>query len=159
MPNYFTPKDFAKLQEKIRKTEAKLDEAKLQIGEACNQGSDTFHDNFPYEEALRQVAFWSRRLQEFIDLQCDAQIVYPSEETIRVAISTIVTIEDVATHEEETYRIASFGIAIYSDEKGVVSYNSPLGQCLLGAWKGDIRTLRLGEKIRQLRVKKIQSGA
>ncbi len=159
MPNYFTRGDYEKLQKKIRETEDKLDEVSKQIGEACQQSSETYHDNFPFEEAVRQQGLWSRKLRDLIDLQRDVEIVHPTADPAEVAIGSSVTVEDMTTGRQETYTIGSHGVAGYSDEPNVISYDSPLGDCLMGAQKGNVRILKMPTRISHLLVKEIRGGA
>ena len=159
MPNYFTRGDYEKLQKKICETEDKLDEVSKQIGEACQQSSETYHDNFPFEEAVRQQGFWSQRLRELINLQRDVEIVHPDPNPTEVIVGSSVTVEDMTTGKLETHTIGSHGVASYSDEPNMASYDSPLGDCLMGAVRGNFRTLTLPTKIRKFLIKDIKGGA
>lgn len=159
MNKYFTSSDFAALQRKISEVMKKLDETSKAIGEACNQSSETTHDNFPYEEAVRQQALWSRRLDELSELSQGALVVRAVASNTEVRIGKHVELEDLMTGEVKTHRIGSFNVASYSSDESAISYNSPLGNRLLGARVDDIRVLEVeGRDAWLLKVRKIEDA-
>lgn len=157
MNKYFTPADFDVLQNKIREVMKKLDKTSKAIGEACDQSSETTHDNFPYEEAVRQQALWSRRLEELSELSRGVMIVHPVVSNTEIRIGKRIELEDLMTGKIEVRRIASYNIGSYCDDGSAISYNSPLGNCLLGARVDDIKMLEIGDSVTILKVLKIEN--
>jgi len=150
VPQYFLREDLEILHKKIDEVSRDLDRVSLLLGEACQQSSETFHDNAPYEVAVREQIILSRHLQDLLQFQRDVVIVDPPGTFCTVRIGAMVTIQDIATSEIETYKIGSYIVFDYSYEK--ISYVSPMAQALEGARVGEVRTLNLETRVRTLRV-------
>ena len=72
---------------------------------SVGQSSETWHDNFGYEDGRRQFAMWSKRLSELQEIRSCAVAVEPTNNCERVAIGSRVTFEDTATGNRRTLRI------------------------------------------------------
>ena len=151
----FIMKDFLLLQEKIKVAKKYLTESGKEIGDACQQGAETYHDNAPFEEAIRQQNFWSGRVSELISLTFGVEIIehYSGSET--VTLGSTVEFEDLGDKSHHTITIGSYAFAAYSDQEGVTSYASPLGAALLGARVGDTRVFGLRKRNRMMKILKI----
>lgn len=145
---YFLRVDLDALTEKIQKLGARLRELGQEMGESTRQSAETFHDNFPYEEALRQFQMTNRRLHELMKVRACAQMVEPSLAD-RVGIGKRVTVETVESGEVRTFQVGSY--LTLTDGKAV-SYNAPLAKALIGARVGDIREGMITGKKKMLRV-------
>ena len=149
---YFLREDIDALDRKIVKTREMISEALREIGDSCQQGSETSHDNPGFEEGQRAVTMWSRQLRSLTKLRGDALIISPPAPSLggKIRIGHVVTIKDLATKEERDYQIGS---AMVFDNTGKrISYKSPAGEVLLGAMIGDVLDLAIGDQRKKLLV-------
>jgi transcription elongation GreA/GreB family factor len=135
MSFYFLREDFGKLNAQIAEINSRIKQIGKEMGASCQEGAETFHDNFAYEDGERQQRMWSQLLRELIKINNNAAIINASGSTDRVDIGSCVTICDVSTGEEKTLRIGSYRVF---ENHGTVSYNAPIGRMLLGAEEGDV---------------------
>lgn len=63
---YFLKEDFEALNAEINKIADKIKEIGKEMGKSCQEGAETFHDNFAYEDGERQQYMWSGRIRELI---------------------------------------------------------------------------------------------
>ena len=129
-----------------------MKETGRQMGESCS-GGETFHDNAPYEEAVRNQGLLSTRLRALVSVRNEASIVAPNPSNDTVSIGKTVTVQDALTRDVSTFRIGSY--MTLTDETAA-SYNSPIGRLLMGARIGEIRKGKIAGKERQLLVQEIQ---
>lgn len=150
MSHYFLRGDLETLYKKIDKVSKDLDRVSLLLGEACRQSAETYHDNAPYEDAVREQGILSRRLHDLLHLQKEAVVIELPQTFWTVQVGATVTVQDLATSETETYEIGSY--VVFDDRYERISYVSPLAQALEGARVGEIRTLNLETMARNLKV-------
>ena len=158
---YFLKEDLEGLDRAIKEVDERIHEILSEMsGE--NDGGNTWHDNFAYEEGQRGATMWSSRLRELIAIRNNAQIVTPPALGNQISIGRTVTIEDCSTKETSHFRISSYmifkkrGEAANGGEVEDISYMSPIARILMGAKVGDVKEGAIGEKIKQLRVVKIK---
>lgn len=60
---YFLKEDLEALDVKIGELRSKLEEALKEGEESTRQSSETWHDNFPFEEAQRQFSLLAGQLE------------------------------------------------------------------------------------------------
>ena len=102
MIHYFLEEDFRGLNQEIAHICDKIKDAGREMGLSCQEGAETFHDNFAYEEGERQQYMWSKRLREIIAIRNNSRVVTPDSGTTRVSLGKKVTIRDNATGETKT---------------------------------------------------------
>jgi transcription elongation GreA/GreB family factor len=146
---YFLPEDFQKLEDQIRKITTTLAEVSQRMGESCQDGADNWHDNFTFEDGTRQQHMWSVRLRELLDIRNRAVVITDPSSNGVVGIGRSVTVVDLDSGKQLTYRIGSY---ITFNGPSTISYQSPLGQLLLGARRGEVREDTVGGRARQLEV-------
>src|SRR3989344_1351490 len=137
MINYFLEEDFRGLNQEIAHICDKIKDAGREMGLSCQEGAETFHDNFAYEEGERQQYMWSKRLREIIAIRNNSRVVTPDSGTTRVSLGKKVTIRDNATGETKTFKIGSF--MVFSQETETISYPAPLARLVIGAEAGEMR--------------------
>jgi transcription elongation GreA/GreB family factor len=135
MKFYFLREDFEKLTALIGEVSDRIRVIGQEMGASCQEGAETFHDNFAYEEGERQQRMWSTRLKELLDINRNAAIIEGSDPGQQVGIGSRVTIAEIETGEEKTVFIGSY--QVFSNS-GRISYNSPLGKMLLGGEEGEV---------------------
>ncbi len=159
MTFYFFREDLTALEEQIKKLDTQRREWGKVMGEATRQSAETFHDNFPFEDANRQFEMLSVRIHDLMAIKSCARLVDGSvARTDRVSIGSLVTVEDKETRELRQIRIGSYMVLT---ERGMdpvltVSYSSPMAKLIMGARVGDVRQGKVGETMRQLQVERIE---
>ena len=101
-------------------------------------------ENFEYKAAKQMQAVLVRRRSELErDLQNARGTSFENPDTSRVSIGTIVTVRDKASKKEETYTI--LGAWDGDPDRHIISYQTAIGQALLGKRSGDAAALPNGE--------------
>ena len=71
----FLRKDLEGLRQYREEIFQKYQAAAAAAGEACKQGGETTHDNFPFEQAKREMEMYGALVKEQDDLLNHAQII------------------------------------------------------------------------------------
>src|SRR5919108_4298890 len=150
----FLRKDYDALLAKIEELASALREAGQEKGLWANQSAETWHDNFGYEEEQRQEWTLSDRLEEYVQMKNDAEIVQ-SHPTNEVDIGCQVTICDTATDERRTFVVGSYQV-LDQEHENEVSYAAPLAKPFMGATVGEERKVTAGDKTMVFRVAAIE---
>ena len=131
----FLPDDFKHLEQEIEQLSTRIKEIGQDMGKSCQEGAETFHDNFAYEQGERDQRMWAQRRHELLKFKNHAQIVNPSLNPI-VSIGKRIKIKNQETGEEQTWTIGSY--LTFEDEH--ISYAAPIAKLLIGAKSGEMRT-------------------
>lgn len=150
--SYFLQVDIDDLNERIDKIMEQVQAAGQDMGISCRQSAETYHDNAPYEEAVRSFEFYTTRIRELIRIQREIRLILPPKTNKRVVVGTTVTVLDLVAQEQATFAIGSFLVF----RPGRISYKSPLAKLLIGAGVGSIRKGVIADQERQFRVVKIE---
>jgi transcription elongation factor GreA len=123
-----------------RKTEyeesvqVKIPENTREIALARSYGD--LSENFEFKAAKQMQSVLMRRKAELEQMLHNARgTSFENVDTSRVSIGTIVTLRNVETNEEETYTI--LGAWDGDPERHIVSYQTAIGQALLGHALGE----------------------
>jgi len=101
-------------------------------------------ENFEYKAAKQMQAVLVRRRSELErDLQNARGTSFEHPDTSRVSIGTVVTVRDKASKKTETYTI--LGAWDGDPDRHIISYQTAIGQALLGKKPGEVATLPSGE--------------
>lgn len=94
-------------------------------------------ENAEYHAAREQQGFCEGRIQEIEGKLANAQVIDVTKitNTGRVVFGTTVTVANVDTDEETTYRIVGDDEADF--KKNLISVNSPIARGLIGKEDGD----------------------
>lgn len=141
MTYYFYQEDLDKLDEQIQDLTKKLRATHQDTAESTQQSSETWHDNFGFEEGQRQLTMLSGRLAELSTVRKMATVVSRESGGTRVRMGSAVLVRDEATGKEQTVRIGSY---MSLADKEVVSYVSPVAKLLIGAEVGETREGQVG---------------
>ncbi len=151
---YFLKKDFEALNTEISKIADKIKVIGQEMGKSCQEGAETFHDNFAYEDGERQQYMWSGRIRGLIRIRNQARVVEPQKgETI--SLGHIVTVKDELTEKVRIIKIGSY-MALAKQEEEVISYNTPLAQMLIGGRVGETREAIIVGKKQSFHILKIE---
>ncbi len=125
----------AELEELVMK---KIPENSKEIGVARSYGD--LRENFEFKAAKEMQAVLMRRKAELeIALHSARGTNFENPDTSQVSIGTVVTLREGASGKEETYSI--LGAWDGDPDRGILSYQTAIGQALLGHKVGDQVTL------------------
>lgn len=148
---YFLKEDYDALCEEILSLCDKIKGIEKEMGASCQEGAETFHDNFAHEEGTRQQYMWSTRLKSLIAIQNKARIISsPGASIEKVSLGNIVTYKEVGSSKENRRRIGSF--LVFVGQENCISYNSPVARILLGGMVGEIREGIIGGKKKKFEI-------
>lgn len=153
MAYFFLREDFLALEDKIAEVEEKVRECGREMALSCQEGAETFHDNFAFEEGERQQRMWSREYGRLVELHRNARLVDPPTDNTVVALGKTVTMRDLETDKSVSYQIGSF--LVFSSVLGRISYESPLARMIIGRRVGDECTALIAGKKRSFEIEKI----
>ena len=152
---YLTPGGHRRLVEQIEEARRAYREVCGSNEEAAGAGdSSVWHDNFAYEENQRQMHQLARRVRD-LEAQLAAARVVPLPDAAPevVCLGALVTVLIDAT-EKQRWFIAGFDDG--DAAVGRLSYNSPLGEAVLGSEEGDTLDLVLRGTRRRVEVVSIE---
>jgi transcription elongation GreA/GreB family factor len=116
----------------------KIPENSKEIGVARSYGD--LRENFEFKAAKQMQAVLMRRKSELEQmLHCARGTDFSNADTFQVSIGTIVTLRDVDSAQEESYSI--LGAWDGNPERHIISYQTAIGQALLGKKRGERVTL------------------
>ncbi len=110
-----------------------------------------FSENVEYQLAkgrLRGVNGGILKLERQIN---DAVIISTDKNNKAVQIGSVVIVETAG--KEKTYQI--LGSSETNPEKGIISHSSPIGSALLGSGVGDMVEVKIGNKVVEYKIVKI----
>jgi transcription elongation factor GreA len=153
----FLQHDYDDLIKSIDLARHRVREAKEMSAESVEQSSESWHDNYTFEEAQRQLKMHLNLLGGLSKALEGARIVDLPAAPDVVSIGTEVTFCDEASGDHETFRIGSYLSSEWSTENGFISYDTPIAKALLGAGEGDVVVARIGPSERTMQIIQIRS--
>lgn len=134
--SYMTQEGYEKLKAELEelKTRGREDVAKA-IAEARDKGD--LSENAEYDAAKNAQGMLELRINELEKIFANARIIDESQlDTSKVTVLTNVTIQNLKTNKQVTYKLVAEAEANLKENK--ISVSSPIGQGLLGKSVGDI---------------------
>jgi transcription elongation GreA/GreB family factor len=122
---------------------------------SAQQTSETWHDNFMFEDSARQINMYSSRLEELIKLKEKIKIVDPPKNKNKISIGSTIVIKD-ENEKIKTFKIGSY-MVLKNNDKNTISYKSPIAATLLKAKIGKIVKLKIGDKEKTFEVLEIKN--
>ena len=142
--------ELKKIKEVDRPENVKEIEAALEHGD--------LRENAEYHAAKERQGMLDARLRELEFKLGNAQVIDPTEvSSDKVAFAATVTVLDMETDEEKTYRIVGEDEA--DADRGHISIKTPIARALLGKSEGDETTLKLPKGDRELEVVSVRYEA
>lgn len=154
MPKYLTRFGIAAIREKIAALESMREEALASAGQAAQNDPNSYHDNFEYEEGMRQQEMCSQQLRGLHQLLDGASVAPEPADCRRAAIGHYVLLRREGDEEDEGYLLCGAGEAGLLEN--ACSETSPLGQALLGMAAGESKRIELGSQKFSIRVLEIR---
>jgi transcription elongation factor GreA len=129
-----TPAGYEKLRKELEELETRRVQVSRNIKTAKGYGD--LSENFEYHEAKREQGFVEGRILELKMILPTAHVVQPEEvPTDRVGFGSQVRLKDLDYEDELDYAVV--GSLEADPDKDRISYESPLGQALLGRQVGE----------------------
>jgi transcription elongation GreA/GreB family factor len=129
----------AEFEELVNK---KIPENSKEIGVARSYGD--LRENFEFKAAKEMQAVLMRRKSELeAALHLARGTAFENPDTTQVSIGTVVTLREPDSGKEETYTV--LGAWDGDPERGIISYQTAIGQSLLSHKVGDVVTLNKDE--------------
>jgi transcription elongation GreA/GreB family factor len=136
----------AEYQELVNK---KIPENSREIGIARSYGD--LRENFEFKAAKEMQAVLMRRKSELeMALHNARGTAFESPDTSQVSIGTIVGLRDSDTGHEESYTV--LGAWDGDPDRGIISYQTAIGQALLGHKLGEVVTLTDHDQTRRFAI-------
>lgn len=132
--NYMTRTTYRGLKEQFEKVKLDLGRAQLAVGEAAGQSHD-WHDNFPFEQAQRDVQLYASQARTIQEKLISAEFIEPNQDTEEVHIGNTVIVHFSDAEEPERFTI--LGPDDSNNKQGWISYTAPIGQAILGRKAGE----------------------
>lgn len=134
---YFLREDLDRLDQEIARINTEVEKSLREMGESCTQSSETWHDNFGYEEGKRQAAMWSQRLADLVAIRQQAVICDRPINPDKVVVGACVKIREIVSQEEKEFVVGSY--TSFEAEDGRVSYDAPIAKILMGGKVGEFK--------------------
>ena len=140
----FLRNDYSDLLKKAEEIHASLCRAGKEMGEATNQGAETYHDNAPFEAARDECEVLSSRMDDFRKIIDSTEVIDLPTNHDSVSVGHLVEVT-YPNSEDKTvwFYVGSYMVDIYGKNSGNsgnseldpihTSYISPLGVALVGA--------------------------
>jgi transcription elongation factor GreA len=134
----------------------KIPENSKEIALARSYGD--LSENFEFKAAKQMQSVLMRRKAELEQMLHNARgTSFENADTSRVSIGTIVTLRDSETNKEETYTI--LGAWDGDPDRHIISYQTAIGQALLGHGVGETVSLNTEHSAAQFNILSIQPAA
>ena len=152
-PSYLTREGAEKLRAELKHLEGPIRQELAKRLRAAIQMGD-LSENADYAAAKEEQAFVEGRIQELTQILRDVVLIEdgPSH-TGKIQIGSTVTIQE-DQEEEETFHIV--GPQEADPRRGKISYDSPIGQALLGHQEGDRITANTPARELNFRILKVK---
>lgn len=152
--NYVTAETFERLKEELQHMKGvERPAASHAIGEAREKGD--LKENAEYDAAKEAQGMLEAKIKQLEGIIANARIIDESSiDTSKVSILTRVTLTNMNTKKQVTYKIVSENEADL--KQGKISVTSPIGKGLLGKVIGDIAEVQVPAGMLKFKVEKIE---
>jgi len=154
--NYVTKDTFEQMQAELQKMKGvERPAASRAIAEAREKGD--LKENAEYDAAKEAQGLLEAKIKQLESVIATARIVEESSiDTSKVSILTTVTLTNLTTKKQVTYKIVSEKEANLKEQK--ISASSPIGNGLLGKAVGDIAEIKVPAGVMKFKVEKIKKN-
>lgn len=136
MTCWFLREDLRALEARIEELRQLIREIGKEMGASCQEGAETFHDNFAFEDGERNQRMWAEQVRRLTHIRRDARLVDPPPNGGRVGLGRTVTFRDLESGQVQTLTIGSY-MSFGERASDAVSYAAPLARILIGAEVGE----------------------
>jgi transcription elongation GreA/GreB family factor len=145
-PTLFLQFDLDALDAQIHQTREEIRRVKLEANESNEQSSESWHDNYTFEETQRQLKMLLNLLGGLSKARERSLVVVPKEEPTIAEVGTTVKFVDNEKKYSDEISIGSYMVSKQLMDLDFVSYESPLGALLLGSAVGETRIGKVGDR-------------
>lgn len=141
---YFLEEDYIKLNEKINKISEEISRLGQEIAHSVDVSGETFHDNFVYDEGMRQQSMWSDEKLKLETIKSKARVIEKKqnndneEKFVTIGSVLVLSVNSKTTHTE----IGSY----LNFHKGSISYASEFAKNIINMKKGEQKEFIINHK-------------
>jgi len=130
-----TPEGQTKLENELQHLETVR---RKEVGERIREAKEfgDISENSEYDDAKNEQAWVESRIAEISQILANATIIESPTRPTRVTLGARVHLKDAGTGEEFVYQLVGSAEADPTHDK--ISNESPVGQAIMGARKGDV---------------------
>ncbi|HQW83660.1 MAG TPA: transcription elongation factor GreA [Ferruginibacter sp.] len=152
--NYVTAETFEKLKDELQRMKGvERPAASNAIAEAREKGD--LKENAEYDAAKEAQGMLEAKIKHLEGVIANARILDESNiDTSKVSILTKVTLNNLSTKKNVTYKIVSENEADL--KQGKISVTSPIGKSLLGKIVGDVVEVQVPAGILKFKIENIE---
>lgn len=132
---YVTQKGLNILTQRLSGAVEKLKQTQSQKAEAAEIGGDNWHDNFAFEELLRQETMLNAQIAEIRKVQDSVQVVEGPRDCDSLQIGHLATLEN-EEGEQKSYVVGGYGETDLKSDPPTLEYNAPMIKAFLGMPEG-----------------------
>jgi len=132
-------------------------EIKALSTESTEQSSESWHDNYNFEESQRQLKMLLNHLGGLSNASERSVVVELPEQPDVVEVGVRVEFKNLSSNHVDTFNIGSYYVSDELRDLDFISYDTPIARALLGARVGDQRTAKIGGREVQLEVIALES--
>ena len=145
-PTLFLQFDLDALDSEINEAREEIRRVKLEANESNEQSSESWHDNYTFEETQRQLKMLLTLLGGLSKARERSQVVIPKSDPTVAGVGTTVKFLDNEKKYSDEISIGSYMVSKVLMDLDFVSYESPLGALLLGSSVGETRFGKVGNR-------------
>lgn len=132
--NYFTKEGMRKYLEKIQEDQDSLTYMYSRVTELADVGGDQYHDNFSFEQNMRDIKMINDKIVDLKKVLVDAVVLDLPVNPTTVCFGASIIIERDGV--QEAWDIRGYGES--DPDNNVIAYNTPLIQALMGKKVNDV---------------------
>jgi transcription elongation GreA/GreB family factor len=137
--------------------QSRIRAVKLEAQEGTEQSSESWHDNYVFEESQRQLKMLLNLLGGLSSARENAVVVYPPTDPQTVEVGT--TVEFLLDDKLDVLSIGSYMVSDSLRDRDFVSYEAPLAVCLLGLKPGETRLADLHGRAVRVEIRTVTSAS
>ena len=153
----FLQPDLESLDAQITLMQSRIRAVKLEAQEGTEQSSESWHDNYVFEESQRQLKMLLNLLGGLSSARENAVVVYPPTDPQTVEVGT--TVEFLLDGNLDVISIGSYMVSDSLRDRDFVSYEAPLAVCLLGLKPGETRLADLNGRAVGVEIRAVTSAS
>lgn len=149
IPQYlFLPEDLAALRARMAKIASDIQELQETMAESTRQSSETWHDNFMFEEGNRQMDVFHKELEQLSHVASYAHLVESNDP--ENLIGKTIRYRDLTSGSEHEVILGSY--LLLAPRQKTASYNSPLGKIFMQAQHDKVISGMIGDELRSFMI-------
>jgi transcription elongation GreA/GreB family factor len=133
----------------------KLKDKQSQKGEAAEVGGNQWHDNFSFEQLMRDEQMVNSQIANINEKLASMQVVEEAPtDTTQLRIGHIAVLD--VGGETKTYQIGGYEDSSAETDPPIVSYLAPVVRQFIGKEQGHVATVQIAGKPKQVSLEEIK---